>query len=713
MADTIDMELMRQYAEDNSESAFAELVQRHINLVHSVAWRFTGNSSDAQDVTQAVFVILHKKISDLRQRKTLTGWLYETTRLTAHQFLRTRSRQQTRDHEAYMESILQQPNNETVWKQVAPVLEEAMARLNEKDRTLLALRFFENKTLAETAALLGIEEWAARKRASRVVEKLQKFFSLRGINSTAEAITGALSTNAIQPAPALLAKTIAAVALSKGAAVSTSTLTLTKGVLKIMAWTKTKIAIATGVMALAAVGTTTIAFNVWFFNPSVDDVFKHATEPKYLQHAPPATVLRPTQYANQGSWINGDDKRFLGRNRSMPWVLAAAYNIGPERMILPVDLPTGGFDYLISDSTTPRNALQDALKKQFGLVAHTEMRTTNVLVLKVSDAGTKNLKVNPQTGKDSILIEEGKVTLRDFSMSFLAASLAGYFVNAPIVDETGLTKNYDITLRWKGNINNPDAMSQILQNELGLELVPDKREIEMLVVEFQDGPTDYTPRAGSDLQGYWLGTETWGGNPWPVALKITEPSDGNFRAQFRNMWFSPQFAAASAVTYDPPKVRIEFPSPARVFEGEINRSHTEIVGALHYVNTNANNTPYPMTVKLSDPKEDAALEAQKDFHNRDENDLAGHWTATMNNDEWKLDIAHLPENKITASLTPPGWSDGIGDTMIQNGPNVRIEFAYKRMATFIGKMENGKLIGTMQIERKGTPQPITFERNLN
>src|SRR5690348_15879345 len=116
MADTSDMELMRQYAEDNSEYAFAELVQRHINLVHSVAWRFTGNPSDAQDVTRAVFVILNKKISGLRQRKTLTGWLYETTRLTAHQFLRTRSRQQTRDHVSYMESIWQPPNNETVWK---------------------------------------------------------------------------------------------------------------------------------------------------------------------------------------------------------------------------------------------------------------------------------------------------------------------------------------------------------------------------------------------------------------------------------------------------------------------------------------------------------------------------------------------------------------------------------------------------------------------
>src|SRR5581483_11557794 len=498
---------------------FAELVRCHINLVYSVALRFTGNSADAQDVTQAVFVILNKKISGLRQRNTLTGWLYETTRLTSRQFLRTRSRQQAREQEAYMQSVLQQPGNEIVWKQVAPVLEEAMARLNEKDRTLLALRFFENKTLAETAALLGIDEWAARKRASRAVEKLQQFFLRRGVNSTADAITGALSTNAIQPAPALLAKTVTVVALSKGAAVSTSTLTLTKGVLKIMAWTKTKITIGVGIAAILAIGTTGVAFNTFFFKPTVEDVFKHYDNAAYLKKSPPVVVLRPTQYANQGNWINGDGNRFLGRNRSMAWVLAAAYDVGPERMILPVDLPTGGFDYLVTSSSTPFAALQDELKKQFGLVAHKETRMTNVLVLKVQKYGVAGLKINSRINEGSILINDDNATLKDFPMSAVANVLGGYFLNAPVVDETGLSNRYDFTLRWKGNIYDKDTVKQVLQNELGLELVPDQRAIEMLVVEYADGATDYTPRAGSDLQGYWRGTEMWGNSPWPVALK--------------------------------------------------------------------------------------------------------------------------------------------------------------------------------------------------
>jgi RNA polymerase sigma factor (sigma-70 family) len=247
MADPNDSFLLREYAERQSESAFSELVRHHVSFVYSVALRHVGNPPDAQDVAQAVFVILAQKSTDLCRRTTLTGWLYEATRLTARQLLRTKARRLAREREAYMQSHLDQFGGEHLWRQLAPHLEEAMSRLRAADRELLALRFYENKTGAEAAALMGIGAAAAHKRTNRALEKLQSFFAKRGVNSTAAAIAENISTHSIQAAPVALAKTVTAVALAKGAAASTSTLTLIKGALKIMAWTKAKTAIAAGV----------------------------------------------------------------------------------------------------------------------------------------------------------------------------------------------------------------------------------------------------------------------------------------------------------------------------------------------------------------------------------------------------------------------------------------------------------------------------------
>ena len=100
-----DIELLRQYAAENSQEAFRTLVSRHVNMVYSVAMRQLNNSHHAEEVTQAVFVILAKKAGSLRKGTVLSGWLYHTARLTSKNFLRGEIRRQQRDQEAYMQSL--------------------------------------------------------------------------------------------------------------------------------------------------------------------------------------------------------------------------------------------------------------------------------------------------------------------------------------------------------------------------------------------------------------------------------------------------------------------------------------------------------------------------------------------------------------------------------------------------------------------------------
>ena len=95
--------------------------------------------------------------------------------------------------------------------------------------------------MAEAATLLGIQEWAARKRVERAVEKLRLFFTRRGIAVPAAALTAAMAAHSVQAAPPSLAKTIAVATLAKSAAPSASIATLVKGVMKIMACPKQKL----------------------------------------------------------------------------------------------------------------------------------------------------------------------------------------------------------------------------------------------------------------------------------------------------------------------------------------------------------------------------------------------------------------------------------------------------------------------------------------
>ena len=97
MADTSDVELLREYSLQGADDSFAELVRRHIHLVYSTALRHVGITAHAEEITQAVFVVLARKAGQLREGVVLEGWLYQTTRYTALHFVRAERRRQLRE----------------------------------------------------------------------------------------------------------------------------------------------------------------------------------------------------------------------------------------------------------------------------------------------------------------------------------------------------------------------------------------------------------------------------------------------------------------------------------------------------------------------------------------------------------------------------------------------------------------------------------------
>src|SRR5215469_2275564 len=183
---TTDGELLGRYSEGRSEEAFGELVRRHLDLVYSAALRqVNGNAPLAQDVAQSVFSDLARKAGALKNRPTLAGWLYTSTHHSAANAIRSELRRHTHEQEAHaMQELLRQSGPELDWESFRPMLDDAMQELNEGDREVILLRYFQNRTYPDIGEQMSMGENGARMKAERALEKLRGVLSRRGVTTT-------------------------------------------------------------------------------------------------------------------------------------------------------------------------------------------------------------------------------------------------------------------------------------------------------------------------------------------------------------------------------------------------------------------------------------------------------------------------------------------------------------------------------------------------
>jgi uncharacterized protein (TIGR03435 family) len=482
MQDMDDNELLRRYALGGSEEAFAVLVSRYVNLVYSVALRHVGNPHHAQEITQAVFVILARKAHSLRQGTLLPGWLHKTAWFAADNFLKTEMRRRSREREAHMQSLLNEPESDA-WAQIAPLLDTALDGLSDMDRNAVVLRFFNGRRLSEVGAAMGTSEEAAKKRVNRAVEKLRRFFTQRGVVLPAAALTAAISAYSVQAAPAGLA------ASATGMVTSGSTLALIKATLNTMVWTKLKTSIATGAAILLAAGIG-IGIVSKVRSSSIEDAIRN-TNTQSLQKAPAVLVLRPTRYPSPTDRGAQSRTGFVAQNMGLNWLFSFAYDYGWwRRVILPADAPPGTYDLLLTLTDNPKEALRQEIKRQLGLVAHRESRMTDVLVLEVNPATGARLKIS-EGGNRTVSFSGWqasgvrKLVLTNQPVSLLTRILEGH-LGLPVFDRTESTANCDVMLEWNAQTNaksEEETIRQAIAAQLGLRLVPGRESVEVLVVE--------------------------------------------------------------------------------------------------------------------------------------------------------------------------------------------------------------------------------------
>lgn len=196
-----DAELLRRYAENHSEDAFTEFVQRHLDLVYGAALRrLSGDSHHAADVAQSVFTAVARDAARLSHHAVLTGWLYSATRNAAIDVIRSEQRRQHREQES-LPTHEMTSSTETDWEQLRPVLDEAMDELEQRDRDAVLLRYFEGTSFGEIGRKLSLTEDAARMRVARAIDRLRALLARRGVTSTSAALSSVLVERATAAAP--------------------------------------------------------------------------------------------------------------------------------------------------------------------------------------------------------------------------------------------------------------------------------------------------------------------------------------------------------------------------------------------------------------------------------------------------------------------------------------------------------------------------------
>ncbi|HSY44115.1 MAG TPA: sigma-70 family RNA polymerase sigma factor, partial [Candidatus Acidoferrum sp.] len=199
------------------EGAFRQLVEQYLDLVYSTAVRRVGGDAAlAQDVTQAVFTDLARKAASLRNVEMLGGWLHRHTGFVASNMVRSEQRRQVREQEAAQMNVTSD-SSDSLWQQLAPMLDDTIESLEPSDRQAVLLRFFERQDFRHIGNALGISDDAAQKRVSRALEKLRALLTERGVTLSVILLSSLLAGRVVMAAPAGMAGNVARIAL-RGAA---------------------------------------------------------------------------------------------------------------------------------------------------------------------------------------------------------------------------------------------------------------------------------------------------------------------------------------------------------------------------------------------------------------------------------------------------------------------------------------------------------------
>ncbi|MHC4915424.1 MAG: sigma-70 family RNA polymerase sigma factor [Planctomycetota bacterium] len=249
MTDRTDGQLLGEFARARSESAFAELVRRHGEMVYNACLRVTGSAENAEDAAQAAFAILARKAGRVASRPDAGGWLHRVAVQTALDLRKSEARRRAREGEAGEMARRNSESPEAGWERVSGRVDRALARLSSSQREVVVGLYLRGRTRAEMAGTLGLPEGTVASRCRAGLEKLRRMLGRQGVSVGAAALGAMLAEHgAGAPLPASFSSlpSVCASFAAKGAAGAGGgkALLLAEGTMRAMTVVKIKIAAA-------------------------------------------------------------------------------------------------------------------------------------------------------------------------------------------------------------------------------------------------------------------------------------------------------------------------------------------------------------------------------------------------------------------------------------------------------------------------------------
>jgi RNA polymerase sigma factor (sigma-70 family) len=208
-----DFELLQRFTRQGEQSAFADLVRRHLDLVFGTALRKVEDLGAAQEVAQNVFTALARKAWRFAPDDSLPAWLHKAALLESKSWLRGELGRRRREWTAAeLGTTMNTPEEQPVFRPLLPLLDEALLSLREKDRTALLLRYYESQSLRDVGAAFGVSEDTAQKRVQSALEKLAGFFKEHGFKTASvAAAAAALQSTATSASGTMVSTVVSAV----------------------------------------------------------------------------------------------------------------------------------------------------------------------------------------------------------------------------------------------------------------------------------------------------------------------------------------------------------------------------------------------------------------------------------------------------------------------------------------------------------------------